>query len=114
VDNYILHSLFSQCRVTLNVVSVSSSKDLYNYRAYLETLLTYGQDASQTHLTSTFWCRDDRDLLAHNTTADTTNPGYQSRMKLTSKSAEIETYGRVHGDLFKVPLVLLPGVQLQI
>jgi hypothetical protein len=48
------HSLFSQWSVTLNGVSVSLSKDLYNYRAYIETLLTYGQDASQNHLISAF------------------------------------------------------------
>jgi hypothetical protein len=36
----LLHSFFSQCSVTLNGVSVSSSNDLYNYRAYFETLLT--------------------------------------------------------------------------
>ena len=40
VVNNLLHSLFIQCSVTLNGVSVSSSKDFYNYRAYLETPLT--------------------------------------------------------------------------
>jgi len=54
VDN-LFHSLFNQCSVTLNVVSVSTSKDLYNCRAYHETLHTYGDDASQTHLTNAFW-----------------------------------------------------------
>ena len=33
VVNNLLLSLFSQCSVCLNAVSVSSSKDLYNYRA---------------------------------------------------------------------------------
>jgi hypothetical protein len=33
---------------------------------------------------------------------------------LTSKNAEFEMYGRVHGDLFNVPLVFLRGVQLEI
>ena len=50
----LLHSLFSSCSVTLNRVSVSSSKDLYNYRAYFETILTYGHDALQNYLTSAF------------------------------------------------------------
>jgi hypothetical protein len=33
VVNNLLHSLISKCSVTLIGVSVSSSKDLYNYRA---------------------------------------------------------------------------------
>jgi hypothetical protein len=50
----LLHCLFSQRSVTLNGVSVSTSKNLHNYRAYLEMLLTYGQDASHSHLTNAF------------------------------------------------------------
>lgn len=38
--NKFLHSLFSHCSFTLNGVSFSSSKHLYNYMAYLETQLT--------------------------------------------------------------------------
>ena len=64
VVNNLLHSLFSQCTVTGNGVSISASKDLYyNYRVYLETSFTYGQDASPSHLTKAFWYLDDGDLL---------------------------------------------------
>ena len=31
---------------------------------------------------------------------------YQARLKLTIKSAEIETYVRVNGDMFNVPRLL--------
>ena len=30
-----LHSLFSQCKVTLNVTTVKQSNEYYNYRSYL-------------------------------------------------------------------------------
>jgi len=46
--------------------------------------------------------------------SDFTNRGYSSRWKLTNKSADIEMYGSVHGDLFNVPRLLLPEVQMQI
>jgi len=52
VINSFLHSLLSHCSVTLNGISITPSKDLYKYRAYLETLLTYGQDAATSHLTN--------------------------------------------------------------
>ena len=41
--------------MTLNGTSMMPSKDLYHYRSYLETLLTYGTDAAKTHLMTGFW-----------------------------------------------------------
>jgi len=38
--NNFLHSLFSQCTIALNGVNITQSGGLYNFRAYLETLLT--------------------------------------------------------------------------
>jgi hypothetical protein len=105
VVNNLLNSLLTQCSVTLNGVSVFASKDFYNYRAYLETLIMYGHDASQTHLTSAFWSPDNEEFLAHNAPTDSMNRGYQSRWKLTGKSAEIEMYGCLNGDRLNVPLV---------
>ena len=37
----LLYSLFSQWNITLNGVTITHAADLYYYRAYLETLLTY-------------------------------------------------------------------------
>jgi len=45
VNNF-LHLLFSQCTIILNGVTITQSDDLYNYRAILETLLSYGVDAT--------------------------------------------------------------------
>jgi hypothetical protein len=69
VTNNFLHTLFSQCSITLNNVCVSQSTELYNYRSYLETLLTYGNDVAQTHLTNAFWYLDTGDMLPHDPTA---------------------------------------------
>ena len=52
VVNNLLHSLFSQCTVILNGTTITQSNEHYNYRSYLETLLTYGTDAAATHLTN--------------------------------------------------------------
>jgi hypothetical protein len=76
VVNNLLHSLFSQCSFSLNGFSVSSSKDLYNCRAYLDTILTYGHEASHSHLTNAFWDPDERDFSAHNPPNEATNRGY--------------------------------------
>ena len=51
VANNLLHSRLSQCTVMVNGVPVTQSHEHYNYRAYLETLLTYGREAASSHLT---------------------------------------------------------------
>jgi hypothetical protein len=53
--NNLPHSLFSQCRITLNGVQITQAKESYNYRAYLETLLTYSSDAAESQLKMPFW-----------------------------------------------------------
>jgi hypothetical protein len=53
-----LHSLFSQCTIAVNGVNITHSGYLYNYRTYLETLLSYGVDASISHLTNSYWYKD--------------------------------------------------------
>jgi hypothetical protein len=113
VVNNLLHSLFSQCSVSLNGVSVSSSKDLYNYRGYLKTILTYGHDASHSHITNAFWYPGEGNFSAQNPLNEAMNHDSQVRWTFTKKSAQIKMYGRVHRDLFNVPRLLLPGVQLQ-
>ena len=118
VANNLIHSLFSQCSVTLNGVCITQSKDLYPYRAYLETLLTYGNDAATSHLTNSFWYLDTGDMqVSSPSAAETTttrNTGFIARWQRATQSKEVELFGRVHSDLFNVPQLLLPGVKLQI
>ena len=64
VTNNLLHSLFTQFSLNLNCTSITQSTDLYQYRAYLETLLTYGTDALSSNLTNAYWYIDNADLLA--------------------------------------------------
>jgi len=40
VTNKFLHSLFSQCNVVLNCTTITQDNEHYNFRSYLETLLT--------------------------------------------------------------------------
>ena len=57
VNNW-LHSLFGQVDVYLNGTLVTPSTNTYAYRAYIETLLSYGPDAKDTQLTSQLWYKD--------------------------------------------------------
>jgi hypothetical protein len=42
VKSNFLYPLFSQYSVTLNGMTITQATELYDYRSYLETLLTYG------------------------------------------------------------------------
>jgi hypothetical protein len=114
VTNNFLHSLFSQCSITLNGVCVTQSTEFYNYRSYLETLLSYGSDAAQTHLTNAFWYLDTGDMLPHDPTAAAKNIGFNERYNKIKQSKEVELYGRIHSDICNAAQYLVPGVSLQI
>lgn len=114
--NNFLHSLFSQCSVTLNGALVTPASGHYNYRVYLQTLLTYGRDAVTSHLTNSMFHLDDGDMLAADpivAATNETNTGFMARWNRSKQSKEIELFGRLHSDLCNVPQLLLPGVQIQ-
>jgi len=115
VTNNFLHSLFSQCSLTLNGTTITQTTDLYQYRSYLETLLTYGSDAANSHLTNGFWYLNNDDLLPCDPTkAESRNTGFIARWTLVKQSKEVQLLGRLHSDICNVIPYLLPGVKLQI
>jgi len=62
VVNNPLHSLFSQCTIYLNGTQITQATELYPYRAYIETLSTYGNDSASSHLTMPFWLLDEGNM----------------------------------------------------
>jgi len=94
---------------------VTPDSDHYNYRAYLETLLSYGSDATESHLTNSLWYLDNGDLLPCDPSAETIkNVVFYTTCKRVNKSKEVQVYGRLHSDICIVPRFLTPGVRLQI
>jgi hypothetical protein len=114
--NNLLHSVFSQCSVTLNGTQITQSSDHYNYRAIIETILTYGSDAAESHLKMSYWYLDQGNMIAGDPTKpeETTNGGFITRWNKMKESQTIEMYGRIHSDICNVPLYLLSGVNIQI
>ena len=70
VTNNFLHSLFSQCNVTLNDVTSTQPSEHYHYRSYLETLMTYGMDAATSHLSNAYWYLDTGGMHSSDPTAE--------------------------------------------
>ena len=115
--NSFLHSLFIQCTVAHNGINIIQSGDLYNFWSYLETVLTYGSDASLSHLTNSYWYKDTGNMLPCDPTKtydETTNTSFIARWNRQKQSKVVEMYGRVHSDICNVPKFILPGVRIQI
>jgi hypothetical protein len=115
VTNNFLHSLFSKSSLTLNDSTIKQTIDLYQYRTYLETLLTYGSDGATSQLTNEFWYLDNGDLLpCEHTEAESRNTVFIARWTLVKKSKELLLLDRLHCFICNVIPYLLPGVTLQI
>jgi hypothetical protein len=84
VTNNFLHSLFSQCTLSLNGTTITQITELYNYRSPLETLLIYGNDAATARLRNAIWIMDDGNMAACYPTSDdsSNNKGFMTRWGL--------------------------------
>ena len=83
IVNLFPHSLFSQVDLEIDGVNLSSQDNLYPYKAYLESLLTYGHDAKFSHLTTEHFVKDTPGQFESRSSG---NRGYVGRKKETFQS----------------------------
>ena len=123
---------FKGVEVFLNSVPVTHLDNLYPYRAYLETLLTFGSESKEGQLQSALFCKDEGD---HNwieaglaktppdgednprwsyIKLEIKNPGARERFQRTKYSRAFETFGRIHNELFTQGKLLPGGCELRI
>ena len=112
VNNW-LHSLFSQVDVYINDTLVTPSSNTYTFRAYFETLLSYGAEAKKTQLTSQLWYKDTAGHMDA-TMKNGGNAGLAERRKYIAESRVVEMMGRLHVELFLQDRFLLNGVRVKI
>ena len=107
-----LHSLFSQVNVSLNEKLGTPSKNTYAYRAYLETLLSYGQEAKSSQLTSALWYKDTAGHMESVKGND--NKGWMKRKTQLQGSNLIDMIGKLHVDMMFQERYLPCGVNVKI
>ena len=112
VNNW-LHALFSQVDVYLNDTLVTPSSNTYPFRAYVDTVLSYGAEAKNTQLTSQLRYKDTAGHM-DSTTVDGGNTGLDERRRHISASRVVDVIGRLHVDLFLQDRFLLNGVNVKI
>ena len=113
--NLFLHSLFSQVDISLNRTQVTTSTNTYPYRAMIETLLSYGDDAKTSQLTSALYYADQPDRMNVVDFAENArNSGLYKRSRFTVTSRAVDMMGRIHADMFFQDRYLLNEVHVKI
>jgi len=100
--NLFLHSLFSQVDISLNGTLITAATNTYPYRAMLETLLSYGEDAKTSQLTSALFYKDQAgrmDSVNFDDAAEKNN-GLVKRREHVRGSRTFDMMGRIHADIF--------------
>ena len=92
--NFWLHALFTQIDMTLRDTLVTTSNNTYPYKAYIETLLSFGTESKQSQLTASMWYKDTNDF-----SLDQHNKEYTKRKELARESHLIDMMGKLHLDL---------------
>jgi len=100
----------------LNGTQITQATEMYPFRAYIETLSTYGNDAASSHLTMPFWLIDEGNMIGGDCSKPErmSNGGFCARWNRLKESQTVEMCGRLHSDMCNVPLFLLNGVKIQI
>ena len=111
VNNW-LHSLFSHVDGYLNDTIATPSSNTYPFRAYVDTVLSYGDEAKNTQLTSQLWYKDTTGHMDA-TNVDGGNTGLNERRRYIAESRIVEMMGRLHVDLFLQDRFLLNGVSVK-
>ncbi|XP_072166027.1 uncharacterized protein F54H12.2-like [Diadema setosum] len=115
--NLFLQSLFSQVDVMLNEKLVSQPTNTYPYRALMETMLHYGQEAKHSQLTQQLYYKDEAGKMdvVDPTAADAEgNRGFKKRSQFIGGSKLLSMLVPIYADLFFQEKLLLPGVDLKI
>ncbi|XP_021376987.1 uncharacterized protein F54H12.2-like [Mizuhopecten yessoensis] len=109
--NLFLHSLFNNVSVSLNERLVSPPDNAYPYRAYIETLLSYGPAAKDSQLTGSMWYKDTAGQMD---TQGDENLGYVARKAMTARSRTVDLMGKIHADVFAQERYLVNNVDVEI
>ena len=99
--NLTLHSIFSEMELKLNDTLVSSLDSTYAYRAYLETILSFGHESKNSQLACSMYYKDTAAHMDNAAVADAaaTNTGLLKRRQFFSGSKTVDMMGSIHADL---------------
>ena len=91
--NFPLQSLFSQVDLHVNGELVTSSSNLYPFKAYIEKILSYSEDTMKCQFSSELYSKDTASKMNE---IDGTNVGFTKRATYTKLSKAVTLRGSMH------------------
>jgi hypothetical protein len=95
-------------KILINQREIYSSNQLYSYKAYLDTELSYPNEAKDSFLSVTGYKRDKKDP---DSVAD---EGYVARKNMFAQSKTVQLISKLSTDIFNQDLYLISNVELDI
>ena len=111
-ENLFIQTMFSEIDVNVNGTLITASTGTYGYRAYLESILTYGKDYKQTQLGNSMYYEGDGNQFS--ISSNNTDKGLQKRRERIKRSKLIDMTGRLHIDIFSQERFLVNNVDLRL
>lgn len=112
--NLFLQSMFSQVEVTMQGKLATSTTSHYPYKAMIQTLLSYGDEAKTSQLTSQLWEKDTAGHLDDNDIDGGVNVGLYKRSLYFARSMTVDMEGPIYHDLFQVDRLILNQVAINV
>jgi len=98
VVSNILHSIFRSSSFHLNNILESQGDNNYNYKTHMQTILIYGRNASESHLSSQGYFPN----FGRITAGKYVYPNMiETLTNMFQHSKKVKLYGKNHGDIFK-------------
>jgi hypothetical protein len=111
VVNLFTQSIFKQVECEINGTEVCDlSTPTYAFKSYIETHLTYGKSAKETHLYCSLY---DKDTPGKETATDDTNVGAKNR-KARTFNKKIQFSNIIHSDFFQCHKYLIPNTSIKL
>ena len=115
--NYFVNTQFKNVDVYLSNTQVSPNDNMYAYRSYLETVLSYGSDAKNGPLRAGLFYQDINEPSLHTKTVnddDCVNEGARTRYLKTRYSNSVQMVGRIHNPLFSQEKLILSKMDVRL
>jgi hypothetical protein len=110
--NLLGSSMFSSIDISIDGVPYPELSNKYsNYKAYLETVLTYSPEIANGHLATAMFHMDTEGLFD---TMGATNIGYTNRANAVAKSNTIQLVTPLASDFFQLDRLYPPGSRIQV
>lgn len=92
--NNFLHSLFSQVDLYINNQLISTTNNCYAYKAYIESILSYGSDYMNSQAPCALFFKE-----TNKKSLDDSNTGFKKRKEYIKDSKQVELIGKLKIDL---------------